>query len=176
MAPLGAAARAFEQLARALAGLAAVLLFLIGAMLTFEVIARYFFNAPTIWAEELSRLFLIWAVFIGSAALLASGDHIRVTVLVERAPRILRRFFSVVALVFVAVIAGSVAWNGLPSALDSFERGRTTGSMLDLPQWWSQAAVPLGFAMLAVQAVLLALSVIAGGEDPFERPSHTSAD
>lgn len=176
MTAIEAAAGALARVARALAGLSALLLFAIGAMLTYEVTARYFFNAPTIWAEELSRLFLIWAVFIASAALLASGDHIRVTVLVDRAPRIMRRVFSVFALVFVAAICGLVAWNGLPTALDSFERGRTTGSMLDLPQWISQASVPVGFALLALQAALLALSVIAGGRDPFERSTPATAD
>lgn len=172
----GAAAGALARVARVLAGIAAVLLFAIGAMLTFEVTARYFFNAPTIWAEELSRLFLIWGVFMASAALLASGDHIRVTVLVDRLPRVPRRVASVVSLVFVAVISGLVAWNGLPSALDSLERGRTTGSMLDLPQFWYQIPVPIGFVLLALQALLLALSVIAGGKDPFETSSHAAAD
>ena len=59
MSAVEAVAGALARVARALAGLSALLLFAIGAMLTYEVTARYFFNAPTIWAEELSRLFLI---------------------------------------------------------------------------------------------------------------------
>ncbi len=144
--------------------LAAVLLFAIGAMLSIEVAARYLLNAPTIWAEELSRLALIWAVFLASAGLLAKGEHIRVTVLIDRAPPALRRIADVGGLLFVAAVAASVAYHGLPIAMNSFDVGRTTGSMLDIPSWWTQAAVPVGFALVAVQAVLCALARAFGAE------------
>lgn len=169
--------RALAGASRALAVLAAWALFCIGAMLTYEVVARYFFNAPTIWAEELSRLFLIWAVFASAAWLLAANGHIRVTVVVERLPRVLRRVASVTALLFVAIVSTFVAWHGLPIALQSLEVGRTTGSMLDIPQWWSQAAIPFGFALMALEAFALALGVLAGGPDPLERePASQTLD
>ena len=37
---------------------------------------------------------------------------------------------------------------------DSFERGRTTGSLLDLPSWIAELPVPTLFAMLAIQAII----------------------
>ncbi|MEO1105710.1 MAG: TRAP transporter small permease, partial [Pseudomonadota bacterium] len=157
--------RALGRITTALATFSAWLLFIIGAMLTYEVVARYFFNSPTIWAEELSRVLLIWAVFLASAGLLASRDHIRVTVLVERFPPALQRFANVVSLVFVAVIAGFVAWNGVPIALGSLEVGRTTGTMLDIPSWWLQASIPVGFALIAAQALLQAIEVAVRPED-----------
>lgn len=150
------------RIAFVISAVASVLLFAIGAMLTYEVVARYFFNAPTIWAEELSRLAMIWAVFLGSAVLMRSGDHIRVTILVERLPQPLRVVADISSLIFVAVISGLVAWRGVPIAWDSFERGRTVGSMLDLPSWWSQASIPIGFALMAVQALGLAIAVAHG--------------
>ncbi|WP_226580636.1 TRAP transporter small permease [Acuticoccus sediminis] len=145
-------------MAQLLSAIASVLLFAIGVMLTYEVVARYFFNAPTIWAEELSRLAMIWAVFLGSAALLRSGEHIRVTVLTDKLSAKGQAVMDVFALVFVAVISGFVAWHGAPIAWDSYVRGRTVGSMLDLPSWVSQASVPLGFGLIAIQAVALILA------------------
>lgn len=154
------------RLTAALSILSAFLLFAVGVMLTYEVTARYFFNAPTIWAEELSRLFLVFAVFLGSAGLMRGWHHIRVTVVVERLPDGVQRFFESFALWFVAVIAGFVAWNGFPIAAQSFEVGRTTGSMLDIPSWWMQAAIPLGFTLIALQAVVLGFSVLFGHDRP----------
>lgn len=158
------------RFASALAWVSSVLLFAVGAMLTFEVVARYFFNAPTIWAEELSRLFMIWAVFIASATLLRWDDHIRVTVVVDLLPEAPRRVLRVVTLTFVAVVAGFVAWHGYPIALNSFEVGRTTGSMLGIPQWWWQASIPVGFGLLFVQALISAATVLAGGPEPGHEP------
>lgn len=156
------------------AALAALLLLAIGVMLTFEVVARYFFNAPTIWAEELSRLALIWAVFLASAGLLARGDHIRVTVLLDRLPAGGRRAADVASLLFVAAIAASVAWHGLPIAASSFTVGRTTGSMLDIPSWGAQTAIPVGFALVAPQAVLSAIAR-AFSPDGHAAPTEGSA-
>ncbi len=158
-----------RRVAQATSIAASLLLFAIGVMLTYEVVARYFFNAPTIWAEELSRLAMIWAVFLGSAALLRSGEHIRVTVIIDRLGTKGRAVMDVVALVFVAVISGYVAWYGAPIAWNSFERGRTVGSMLDLPSWVSQVSVPLGFALVAVQAVAL---IIARPSQPPAAATH----
>ncbi|MEM8855909.1 MAG: TRAP transporter small permease [Pseudomonadota bacterium] len=153
------------MMTRALALCASVLLLSIGMMLTYEVVARYFFNAPTVWAEELSRLFLIWAVFLASAWLLRTNEHIRVTIVLDHAPPAVQRMAKAVGLLFVAVIAGFVAWNGFPIAAQSFEVGRTTGSMLDIPSWWAQASVPLGFALIALQAVACAAGTILGRDD-----------
>ncbi|MEM9223474.1 MAG: TRAP transporter small permease [Pseudomonadota bacterium] len=150
-------AAGLDRLAAALSTFAAWLLFLIGAMLTYEVVARYFFTAPTIWAEELSRLFLIWAVFVASASLIKSRHHIRVSVVIDHAPPGLRRLADIFSLLFVAVIAGVVAFNGAPIAAQSFEVGRTTGSMLDIPSWWMQASIPVGFGLIAAQAIVEAL-------------------
>lgn len=152
------------RVSEALSTVAALLLFAIGIMLTYEVTARYFFNAPTVWAEELSRLAMIWAVFLGSAAMLARGEHIRVTLLIDSAPPALRRVADAFSLVFVAVIAALVAWNAVPTAWNSYVVGRSTGSMLDLPSWWAQAAVPIGFALLALQSAAMALGVLLRGE------------
>lgn len=154
------------RIASALAWFSAWLFFLIGVMLTFEVVARYFFNAPTIWAEELSRLFMIWAVFIASGTLLRWDEHIRVTVVINMLPEAVRRLLRVVCLTFVAIIAGFVAWHGIPIALQSFEVGRTTGSMLGIPQWWWQASVPVGFGLISLQALASAVKVLLGGPEP----------
>ena len=47
------------------AWLAAWLFALAGAMLSYEVVARYFFLSPTKWAAELSQLCLIYGTIRG---------------------------------------------------------------------------------------------------------------
>ncbi len=49
--------RGLERVTDALGWLGAWLFFAVGGMITYEVVMRYLFNAPTIWAEELSRFF-----------------------------------------------------------------------------------------------------------------------
>ncbi len=46
--------------------LAGWLFFAIGVIICYEMIARYMFSAPTIWAEKTSRFLENWAVFVSA--------------------------------------------------------------------------------------------------------------
>ena len=154
-----------DFLSLVIARIAAGAFFIIGVMLIYEVTARYFFNAPTIWAEELARLFMVWAVFAGSSSLIASNNHIRVSVLIDLLGSRARKLQELGMLLFVAAFCGIVAWYGTPIAFDSFERGRTTGSMLDIPSWWMQASIPIGFCLSLLQCCARAVRVATTFDD-----------
>lgn len=152
----------FERLTLALAWVAAALFVATGAMLSWEVAARYFFTAPTIWAAELSQLCLIWGVLLATPWLLSAGRHIAVDAAAQRLPDAMRRWTEAAAMLVVAAVSGVVTVYGWRIFLDSFERGRTTGSMLNLPSWVAEGAVPFGFALLGVQALVQAARALRG--------------
>ncbi len=52
--------------------------------LTYEVIARYGFNAPTIWAYDLAYMFYGTLFMLGSAYTLQRNGHIRTDIFYER--------------------------------------------------------------------------------------------
>lgn len=65
----------------------------IGALISFcamflcvmiEVISRNIILLPTTWAEECSRFFCVWTVFLGSASAWHRVSHIVITGLVQR--------------------------------------------------------------------------------------------
>lgn len=132
--------------------LGACLLAATGAMLTYEVIARYFFVKPTTWAAELSQLCLIWGCLLAMAWVLSQRHHITVNAATNLLPATLQKICVAVSL--IAVIAFSVIvmiW-GWDIFHDSWVRGRTTGSLLNLPSWVAELSVPVGFALLTAQA------------------------
>ncbi|MGC9370432.1 MAG: TRAP transporter small permease [Paracoccaceae bacterium] len=147
---------------RAAAWLAACLLALAGGFLSYEVVARYFFDAPTIWAAELSQLCLIWACPIAMAWVLSTRRHIRVTALTALAPRPARRAMEVISLAVVLAFSVFVTFYGYEIFLDSFERGRTTGTMLDMKAWVPEAAIPAGFALLALSCLVNIWRALSG--------------
>ncbi|MDJ0972279.1 MAG: TRAP transporter small permease, partial [Kiloniellales bacterium] len=140
--------RLIDRAADLLGHLAAWMFFLTGAMITYEVLARYLFNAPTIWAAELSQLLLLWGSFIAMATLLRQRAHIRITLLTARLGDRGRQVCEAFALVFIAGFSAVAAWHGWFIAYDSFERGRSTGTMLNIPNWWSEMVIPFGFLVL----------------------------
>ncbi len=156
--------RIVTMIETAMAWLAAGLLTLTGVLLTYEVVARYFFNAPTIWAAELSQLCLIWACPIAMGWALSHGRHIRVTALTAQMPRPLRQAAEVASLLVILCFSVVVLVYGYRIFLDSFERGRTTGTMLDLPAWLPEASIPAGFLLL-ILSCLACLWRIWQGDD-----------
>ena len=146
--------KTLDRLTLALAWIAALLFVAAGVMLTYEVLARYFFVRPTIWAAELSQMCLIWGCLIAMPWLMSARRHIAVEAVVRLLPDAARRAVEALAMIVVAAFSALVTWKGWAIFLDSFERGRTTGSMLDLPSWVAELAVPVGFALLFVQALV----------------------
>ena len=156
-----------DRLNSFLAIAAAWAFFAIGLMLGFEVTARYFFNSPTIWAEEISRLTMVWAVFVGASTLVRYDEHIRVTILTDLMPRSGQRVARIITLVFLMVLTTWVFWNSLPAVLNSLHSGRSTGSMLDIPSWWMQSSLTVGFALMLLQ-ILAELARILLNPDHFQ--------
>lgn len=142
------------DLASSLAGHLAAWLFLAtGAMLSYEVIARYVFSAPTIWAAEISQLLLIWGVFLALARCFHFRQHISIDIVYGELGSKGRKLADVAATLVIAAISIVIVYYGFDIAYDSLIKGRSTGTMLNIPNWWSEMSVPVGFALLALQAL-----------------------
>ena len=153
----------FSRILGWLATLAAGLFALSGAMLTWEVAARYFFTRPTIWAAELSQLALIWGTMLAMAWALEARRHIAVDAVVRLLPPGGRRVTDLLAMLAIAAFSAVTLWKGAEIFWDSFERGRTTGSLLNLPAWVAELAIPVGFALLLVQSLVEIARLARGG-------------
>ncbi|WP_244271116.1 TRAP transporter small permease [Thalassospira sp. GB04J01] len=156
----------FDRLMLLLAWVAALLFVAAGCMLTYEVIARYFFIRPTIWAAELSQLCLIWGSLMGMPWALAARRHISVDAITRLCPPLVQRGLEVIAMTAILAFSVMVTIKGWDIFFESFERGRTTGTMLDLPSWVAELPVAIGFALLAVQAVIEIIGLLRGKEIP----------
>lgn len=145
---------AIDRISQWLGNLAAVLLLLTGIFLSWEVLGRYVFNAPTKWASELSELFLLWGVFLGLARTVHHRENITIEVLYDRLQPRTQRAIDLAALTFVLVFFLFTARYGFELAWDSVKAGTTTGTMVDIPSWWEEGAVPVGCLWAAVQTTV----------------------
>ncbi|MFD1342436.1 TRAP transporter small permease subunit [Litorisediminicola beolgyonensis] len=75
-----------------------------------EVVLRYVFNAPTIWAHE-TTIFLCGAAFVYGGLYCAARDrHIRVVLIYDILPPRLRRAFDIAISLISAAASGTFAW------------------------------------------------------------------
>lgn len=155
--------RGIEAVVRCAGYLAAWLFVLIGGMIVYEVLMRYVFIAPTIWVEEISRLLLIWSAFLAMPYLLQRRGFLRIEAFVVHFPPALRRFAEGAGLLLIIGFASTMVYEGVSMVQASVRIGRASDTMLALPQWWGEAAVPTGFALLLLQAVFSLWRLLAAG-------------
>jgi TRAP-type C4-dicarboxylate transport system permease small subunit len=153
------------------AWLGAALFVATGFMLAWEVAARYFFVSPTIWAAELSQLCLIWGTLMAMPWALERRRHIAVDALVTLLPVKARAVLDGAVMLLTAAFSAMVAWKGSEIFWDSFARGRGSGTMLGLPAWIPELAVPFGFSLLVIQALVEAARSFSG-RDPESGGEH----
>jgi TRAP-type C4-dicarboxylate transport system permease small subunit len=122
-------------------------------LVTGDVVARYGFNSPTTWADEMASYLLIAIVFLGLAQNLRQGSHIRIDVITGRLPEGARLVLDVVAYA-VGVVFSAVLVGGCWVRFTNFwERGTTSDSPLMTPLWIPMVPVLAGALVLALAAV-----------------------
>lgn len=110
------------------------LVFIAAVAFTFyEVILRYFFNAPTTWVHEVSIFLTAIAFIIAGSYTLQRNDHIRISLVFDKAPRRVRQRLTVANLVITLYFLGALAYGAGLQASKSLAVMERTGTASDLP-------------------------------------------
>ena len=150
------ASRAEDLLGRLLGVPVALLVAAEIIVLLVGVIARYLFRHPLIWSDELASILFLWLAMLGSAMAFKRGEHMRMTALVSKMAPARRAFFDLLAttaaLAFLLVI--------LPYAWEyAVEEAVMLTPALEISNSWRVAAMVVGFAAMAIFALLRLLQV-----------------
>lgn len=127
---------------------------LVGVMF-YEVIVRYVFEAPTLWANELS-LWLAGFVFLLSGLYaMQQRSHIRIFLLYDVLPRWLQKICDVISTVLIAVFAFAMVWGSFDEAHSKFLRWETFGTAFDPPiPATMKSLILVVICLVALQAVI----------------------
>ena len=134
--------------------LASSLFVLIGFIVSFEVISRYLFNSPTVWVNEISTFLQIWATYLALTYSFHFKEFIRITVIYDRVSDKAKKFLDLISFIVMIIFTSFVVYYGWLIAYDSFETGRTSSTILDLPSFLTEYAIPIGFGLLLLRLVI----------------------
>ncbi|GGY02994.1 hypothetical protein GCM10007160_33550 [Litchfieldella qijiaojingensis] len=145
-------------------------LVLVVAML-YEVVARYVFNASTIWAFDLSYMTTGAAFMLGVAWTAKIDGHVRVDFLSQRFPaRVSRTINAVVYLGMVAPIMSFMAWYGWGRAYRAFVSGEVETVSIWAPKMWPfYSTIALGLTLFSLQIVVQGIRFIYGEKSSGEK-------
>jgi TRAP-type mannitol/chloroaromatic compound transport system permease small subunit len=146
---------------------------IIFGLLILEVVLRYFFNAPTVWTNELTQMVFGVYVVLSGGHLLWRGGHVNVDILYSRlAPRT-RALLDVATSILFFLFCAMLLYFGGALALESLSRWEHSQSAWNPPLWPVKLTIPLGAILLLLQglAKLVKDIRVLKGEKPQASPS-----
>lgn len=122
-------------------------------VLVFEVVMRYVFDAPTVWAHEGSGfLFGAYFMFAGAYAL-RHGAHIKVDIFYKRFPLHMRSRLDLFTWMLFYIFCIALLWYGGRAAWSSVAVWEHSATMWGPPIWPIKLVLPIAVALMAVQGV-----------------------
>jgi TRAP-type mannitol/chloroaromatic compound transport system permease small subunit len=122
---------------------------------SYEVVARYAFGAPTVWSFDLTYMLYGAMFMLGAAYALRVGAHIRTDFFWEKwSPRTKGVIDSVAYVVFFFPGIALFLWVGWGEALYAYDIGEMSEQTPWRPLLWPlKACIPLAAALLILQGV-----------------------
>jgi TRAP-type C4-dicarboxylate transport system permease small subunit len=152
--------RYIDRLSELAGYMSAVLILASMLIVCYGVFLRYVLGASTVWQLELSTYFLMFAAFVGGAYGLKHGDHVNLSLIVDRLPEKIRLYVqllaSVLGFMFVLIVAAIayVLW------WETTEAGRTSGTAWNVPLTYPYLIVPLGMTLIALQYLVIVVQIL----------------
>lgn len=133
----------------------AALVILLGALMTLavgQIVMRVFFNFGFIWADELTKLFVLWIALVASIAASRSNRHLRIDLLSHLVADKYSRYPRMMVDAFAAYMCGVLAWHSWRFVQTTIEFGDSV--LVDFPAWIAYALLPLSFGLMSYRFAL----------------------
>lgn len=138
----------------------ALLLAVMTALITWQVFARYVMGSPLSFSEEIARFSMIWMTMLGAGYAFRYGTLISVDIVAELASERVERLVAI----GIAIASGVFAYVLLTEGWSLANRvsGQTAPSTR-VSMLWLYAAMPVGAALIIINAVGLLIDQVTEG-------------
>ena len=157
-----------DALYRLSGALAAVFLAAIAVLILAQIIGR-FFNVFVPSANDFAGFSMAASSFLALAYTFRAGGHIRVTLVILRLPRRLRRRFDLGSLALAAALIAYFSWHAVLLAIDSWTYDDLSDGLIAVPLWIPQCGMALGLIVLSVALVDELVQVLRGRQPSYDR-------
>jgi TRAP-type C4-dicarboxylate transport system permease small subunit len=93
----------------------------------------------------------IWATYLALTYSFHKNDFIRITVIYDRLGEFGKKILDFISMLFILFFSSFVVYFGWLIAYDSLKVGRTSSTILDVPSFLTELAIPLCFFLLVIR-------------------------
>ncbi|MGF1624930.1 MAG: TRAP transporter small permease subunit, partial [Alphaproteobacteria bacterium] len=145
----------FDRITIVISRIAMYITGILVAIMFYEVVVRYLFEKPTLWANELSMwLAGIIYLFAGLYVMQQRG-HIRIFILYDAVSRPMQRLFDLISTLLIVAFAGAVIWGSFGDAWQKLVTWEREGTA------WNPPIPATMKPLLLVVIVLIALQAVS---------------
>ena len=164
--------RAVEKINNAITSISAISIFLLNCIVLYDVILRYFFNKPTIWASEISIYLLLLMTFISAAYTLQIDGHVSCNILTEKVGPKVSRIFFLIASPFGLMFCVILGWEVWRLFFMAYKEKWISSHALGIPLKYPYFVMPVGTLLLIVTYFLKIIWVLLNPPEKLESQSH----
>ncbi|MEP3778489.1 MULTISPECIES: TRAP transporter small permease subunit [Rhodobacterales] len=163
-----------DAIAEGLAACGRFVIFVLIIAMLYEVVARYGFGAPTLWAFDISYMLNGSIFLLGAAYALRSDVHVRIDFLSQRLPMRVQQLLNGIVFLFIMMPITSIfAFVAGKKALKAFTSGEVEAVSPWAPVVWPfYSIIAIGLAAFALQFLGEAIKLLSGRKNPGEAPGE----
>jgi C4-dicarboxylate transporter DctQ subunit len=131
-----------------------IIVFLFAVMVSavfLQVVARYAFNSPPSWTEELARYCQVWIILLASSICIRKGSHLAVDYLSHKFPPFMSHFLQLLISILMAVYVAVVTIFGWRLMLVGHYQ---VSPAMQINMSYIYVIFPLGGLLMFIEAVL----------------------
>ncbi|MBW2341053.1 MAG: TRAP transporter small permease [Deltaproteobacteria bacterium] len=124
-----------------------------------QVVMRYVFSSPFMWAEEVARYLLVWISCLGSAYAVRKVMHINIVFVKNLFPDTIKTLMSISSHIIVMLFFVFCLYHGW---IDSIEEWAQRTAAMQIPMTFPKLAIPVGFGLMVLFNTELLIEDIKG--------------
>ena len=128
-----------------------VLLMVMTFSIGYEVIARKFFQSPTVWVYPLTQFAFMWFILFAGAYTFCQEGHVRCDLLVNHLPRNIKELMLAVADLASVIFLLALLYTGSLKVLKEYLLSGNEVGIITYPSWILFLSIPMGIALCVLQ-------------------------
>jgi len=137
-------------------------LMLTAVIMTYSVVARYFFHVPSDWQDDVTVFMLVGVIFLCAGYAQSHRSHIGIDALAAILPATVNALRLLIVDVASCAFCGFFSWKSWTLLHEAWAEEQTTSSTIALPLWIPYAMMAFGMSLLTAQLLVQAMARLTG--------------
>jgi TRAP-type mannitol/chloroaromatic compound transport system permease small subunit len=144
-----------DWLSESVGKMAGLLIVVLALIVSYDVVKRYFFGQPTVWAQEMSAMLFGTFIILGGAYTAKENKHVNMDIFYSRFSVRGRAILDIVTFFILTIpFLGILLWKGGEGAWRSVANLEHDSSQWGPPLYPFRIMLPLGALLFLLQAIV----------------------